>query len=122
MVFLVFELSRVETRRDDVDEIDDKYCIAGDWYYPEWFPWGWVIVLVTLLTSVLSTGLVYSGGHVMAAATNSRLGLGSGNVTGVLVSAGSLSSSMMLAPLTTKLCTRNDGLILIWLTPHRKYI
>lgn len=84
---------------------------AGDWYYPEWFPWGWMIVLVTLLTSCLSTGLVYSGGHVTAAAVNSRLGLGAGNVTGVMVTAGTLSSTMVMAPLTTKLCTRNDDLI-----------
>ena len=72
-----------------------------------------MIVLVTLLTSCLSTGLVYSGGHVTAAAVNSRLGLGlgAGNVTGVMVTAGTLSSTMAMAPLTTKLCTRNDDLI-----------
>ena len=88
-------------------------CIhSGDWYYPEWFPWGWVILLVTLLTSCLSTGLVFSGGHVTATAINSRLGLGAENMTGVMVTAGSLSSTMMMAPLTTKLCTRNNDLTL----------
>lgn len=70
-----------------------------------------MIVLVTLLTSSLSTGLAYSGGHVTAAAINSRLGLSAGNVTGVMVTAGTLSSTMMMAPFTTKLSTRNDVLI-----------
>ena len=84
---------------------------SGDWYYPEWFPWGWMIVIVTLLTSSLSTGLAYSGGHVTAAAINSRLGLSAGNVTGAMVTTGTLSSTMIMAPFTTKLSSRNDDFI-----------
>lgn len=103
------------SRSDKITLLKMRDCIrdcSGDWYYPEWLPWGWVILLVTLLTSSLSIGLVFSGGHVTAAAINSRLGLGADNVTGVMVTAGSLSSTMMMAPLTTKLCTRNDDLTL----------
>ena len=59
----------------------------GDWYYPEG-GWGWMVVIVSLLTSVLSTDMIMGGGHVMVASINKRLGLDMGNLTGVMVTTG----------------------------------
>ena len=46
----------------------------GDWYYPEG-GWGWVVVTMTLITSVLSSGMLMGGGNIMVSSINKRLDL-----------------------------------------------
>ena len=76
----------------------------GDWYYPEG-GWGWIVVMVSMLTSLLSTGMIMGGGHVMVASINKKLSLDMDNITGVLVTTGTLCSVQLWSPLATHLVT-----------------
>ena len=63
----------------------------GDWYYPEG-GWGWVVVTMTLITSVLSSGMLMGGGNIMVSSINKRLDLEADNMTGVMVTTGAVTS------------------------------
>ena len=76
-------------------------------YYPEG-GWGWVVVAAALLTHTLTSGLLLAGGHIIAPATNTRLGLDPGHVTGLLVVAGAACSAQAAAPLTTHLASQHS--------------
>lgn len=79
----------------------------GDWYYPEG-GWGWVVMAVSMVTSVLSWGMVMGGGHTMVREVNSRLGLESTDMTGVMVTTGSLVSTQLWSPLTSQVVSNNS--------------
>ena len=76
-------------------------------YYPEG-GWGWVVVAAALLTHTLTSGLLLAGGHIIAPATNTRLGLDPGHVTGLLVVAGAACGAQAAAPLTTHLASQHS--------------
>ena len=79
----------------------------GDWYYPEG-GWGWVVVTVSVLTTIMTQGLVLGGGQVMVSMINTRLGLEQTHVTGVLVTTGTLVSGQLWSPLTSHIVNTNS--------------